>query len=216
LLLYGRITSFKTKRIFIEKISRDRLQDPGHGIEHILRVYNAGVQIGLKENANMSILEPALLLHDIIRPTKEKEEEHASLSANHAKDILPSYGYSEEEIKFITDVILMHSRSSKQEGVKTLEAKIVYDADKQDGLGHAGIARALLLCEARGYGLEKTAAWYLGRIVDVAKNEPLYTETGRNMANEKLQTSLEFCRKVLDQEYDKIINKELGSLEIRI
>jgi uncharacterized protein len=206
----------KVKEYVIEKISKDRLQDPGHGLDHILRVHDAGVQIGLEENANMEILEPALLLHDIIRPTKEKEKEHALASANHAREILPSFSYSKEEIDAVAYAILMHSRSSKQEGAKTLEAKIVYDADKQDGLGHAGMARVLLLCGARGYDLYQTAIWCLGRIIDVVKNEPLYTQAGKRMANEKLKFSLEFCRKVLQKDYDEILYKELGSLEVRL
>jgi len=206
----------KVREYVIEKISKDRSQDPGHSLEHIVRVYDAGMQIGLEENANMEILEPALLLHDIIRPTKEKEEEHALVSANHAREILPSFGYSKKEIDAIDHAIRMHSRSSKQEGAKTLEAKIVYDADKQDGLGHAGIARTFLLCGARGYDLSQTAMWYLERIIDVAKNEPLYTPSGRRMANEKLKISLDFCRKVLGEEYNNILHKKLGSLEVRL
>jgi len=208
--------SKKVMDYVIEKVSRNGSRDPGHDLNHILRVYEAGVQIGKEEGANMEILEPALLLHDIVRPTLEGEEKHAMDSANLARNILPSFGYSPEEINAIAYAIQMHSRSSKQEGAKSLEARIVYDADKQDGLGHAGIARALMLGEARGYNLEETASWYLKRIIDVAKNEPLYTEAGKRMARKKLEISLEFCRKILGRKYYEILKKELDSFEVRI
>lgn len=197
-----------------EKLSDDKLQDAGHDFSHIMRVYNAGIMIGLKENADMEVLKPALLLHDVVRPTNE--EKHAELSASFARKVLPRFGYSSEETSAIILAILTHSRSDRRKENKTLEARIVYDADKQDGVGLSGVARFLLLCGAKKYGLEKTAEAYLERIIDVIKNEPPYTKAGREMANEKLGISLEFCSKILGKKYDEILHKELCSLKVSL
>jgi len=204
----------------IETITRDEEQDsgrdPGHDVEHTLRVYNVGVFLGLKENANMEILEPALLLHDIVRPNDpEQEKIHAQLSAERSKEILPKFGYSSEEIDKIIHAIRAHSRTDLAEEPQSLEAKIVYDADKQDGLGYAGIDRARKLCEKRGYSLEQTAEWYLGRIIDVVKNKPLYTQKGKAIANSKLKLSLEFCREHLGKRYEELLMEMLGTLEVK-
>lgn len=204
----------KVREYVIEKISKDESQDPGHNLEHIFRVYEAGMEIGVEESADLEILEPALLLHDIERPNDpELEKEHAALSADHSRRILPSFGYTEKEISEIAHAILAHSRSSQYEAPRTLEAKIVYDADKQDGLGFAGIARACMLCGVRGYNLRQTARWYLGRIADGVKSPP-YTKAGRQMAREKLKISLDFCKEFLNEEYEQILKKELGTLEV--
>lgn len=207
----------KVKEYVIEKVSGNKFQDPGHNLEHILRVYAVGVSIGLKESANLEILEPALLLHDIVRPSDPKlEKEHAALSADHAKRILPSFNYSLKEINLITHGILAHSMSSRYEEPKTLEAKIVYDADKQDGLGEDGVERAKKFGEARGYSVEQTARWYLGRLIDGAKHKPIfYTQAGKELGSKKLQESLDFCRKVLGRECEETLHRELGILDIK-
>ncbi len=185
-----------------ESVSGSKSQDPGHDWNHIKRVYRNGLYIGRIEKANLKILGAALLLHDVVRPSVKGEKNHARASANFATGILPSCSYSDDEVNAITHCILMHSRSSKQDGKKSLEAKIVYDADKIDGLGEVGVDRALDLGEAREYNVQETAAWYLKRVRDVLKNEPVYTETAKRIVIEKLPYSLEFCRTVLgDKKY---------------
>lgn len=50
------------------KIAREKQtkNDPSHDFQHIFRVFNLALQIGNKENADMDILIPAALFHDII------------------------------------------------------------------------------------------------------------------------------------------------------
>ncbi len=132
------------------------------------------------------------------------------------KKILPRFDYTRKEIKEIVHAISAHSRSGGREEPKTLEAKIVYDADKLDGPGAFGIARARALCGARGYDQKQTARWYLARIMDVAKNRPLYTQYGKRIAKSKLKTSLAFCRKVLGKEYDNIMAEAFGGKPVRL
>jgi uncharacterized protein len=212
------VDRFNQLRSFVvAKVSEETGRNASHGKAHLERVCELGTLIGKKEHADLEILKPALILHDLVRPAQEKEEnDHAQMSARAAEEILVKFGYSGSEIAKIRDAILSHSRTDLAGRKKTLEAKILYDADKIDGLGKVGIERAKTLCGARGYCEEKTAEWYLGRIIDVLKEEPPYTEEGRSIASGRLDASLAFCKKSLGERYDAIMKKELGTTDPKL
>lgn len=167
-------------------------QCPAHGIDHTISVWKVGMKIGKQENANLEILEPALLLHDIKRyKGEESDKEHAKLSLDFAREILPNFGYDQNEIEQITNVMACHSRDYK--GEKSLEGKILYDADKVDGIGKNGIKRMTELGKSREWNIKKSANWYEGRINDILENEMIYTETGKKILNKGLKVSLRWC-----------------------
>lgn len=116
--------------------------DPAHDFDHIIRVYKNAEKLGKKEKANMKLVRPSVLLHDIISyPKSDKRSKTASIqSALISRKILKKYGYSRHEIEKISQSIHEHSYSR---GVvpSTLEAKILQDADRLDALGAIGIAR---------------------------------------------------------------------------
>lgn len=116
--------------------------DPAHDFEHVLRVYSNAEQICKKEKADKKLVLTAVLLHDIVSyPKNDKRSKTASTkSALKAKKILQKLSYSNEEIKIISDAIENHS-FSKNKSPKTLEGKILQDADRLDALGAIGIAR---------------------------------------------------------------------------
>lgn len=205
----------KTKRgrkilKFVQKaIPADEKQCSGHDTNHVLRVWKTGLQIGRNEKANIEVLEPALLLHDIKRPNDEKaEKNHAGLSVDYAENILKNFYYSDDEIREICESIKTHSRSSLTEIPKTIEAKIVYDADKQDGLGKKGVERAINLGKGRSWNTAQIAKWYLERICNVVKNRPFFTKSGIKFASKKLGFSLNWCKKNLpDKELRETLQK---------
>ncbi len=116
--------------------------DVAHDFNHIMRVYKNAQKIGKNENVNMNLVLAAVLLHDIISiPKSNKKSKTSSLKSSIiAKTILPEYGYSNEEIKIISDAIRDHSFSR---GItpKTMEGKVLQDADRLDAIGAIGIAR---------------------------------------------------------------------------
>ena len=116
--------------------------DPAHDFEHVLRVYSNAERICKKEKANKKLVLTAALLHDIVSyPKSDKRSKFASTkSAIKAKQILQKLSYSSTEIKIISDAIENHS-FSKNQIPKTLEGKILQDADRLDALGAIGIAR---------------------------------------------------------------------------
>lgn len=116
--------------------------DPAHDFEHILRVYKNAEKICKTEKADKKLVLSAVLLHDIVSfPKSDKRSRTASIkSAIKAKKILKRFNFSMTEIKIIMDAIESHS-FSKNKKPKTLEGKILQDADRLDALGSIGIAR---------------------------------------------------------------------------
>ena len=84
----------------------------------------------------------AVLLHDIASfPKSDKRSKNSSIeSAKKAKTILKKYDFTLDEITIVCDAISEHSFSQKKIP-KTIEGKILQDADRLDALGAIGIAR---------------------------------------------------------------------------
>ena len=116
--------------------------DSAHDFEHVMRVYKNAKKICKEEKANEKLILSAALLHDIVSyPKSDKRSKMSSLeSAKKSKQILKKYDFSKEEIMIISDAICDHS-FSQNKVPKTLEGKILQDADRLDALGAIGIAR---------------------------------------------------------------------------
>jgi len=116
--------------------------DPAHDFEHTIRVYKNAQKICKKEKANEKLVLSAALLHDIVSyPKSDKRSKTSSIkSAKKSKQILEKFDFSKEEIAIISDAIRDHS-FSQNKIPKTLEGKIIQDADRLDALGAIGIAR---------------------------------------------------------------------------
>lgn len=117
-----------------------------HDWEHTERVYNLCVQIGEKERADMEVVKVAALLHDIARPIQDESLGkicHAEKGAEMARQLLAEYDISPEKSENIIHCIRAH-RFRGTNIPETLEAKILFDADKLDSIGAVGIGRAFL------------------------------------------------------------------------
>ena len=106
-----------------------------HGYEHTERVIETCKTIGMTLGADLDVLLPAAILHDIGRGN----DNHAAHGAEMARKILEENNYT--KIDEIVHAINVHSFSAGGEA-KTIEAKILSDADKLDAMGATGIYRA--------------------------------------------------------------------------
>lgn len=116
------------------------VNDPAHGWEHVRRVYNLALHLAEQEGADPFIAGIAALLHDIGRLAHDETKHHAQLSVEMAARLLRSYALGQDEVEAILHAISAHSYSQKVLP-RTLEARVVRDADRLDGLGAIGIAR---------------------------------------------------------------------------
>lgn len=114
--------------------------DPAHGWEHVRRVYDLALLIANEEGADKLIVGIAALLHDIGRLIHRKGTPHALLSVEESRVILQNYTLEPEQIENILHAIAAHSFSQGIEP-RTLEARVVRDSDRLDGLGAIGILR---------------------------------------------------------------------------
>lgn len=131
--------------------------DPVHGFDHVLRVYHMAERLALLENADVEIVRAAALLHDAAGEPEsqgpaaaggvgqipgERSTHHLS-SSEFARQILESEGWSEERIAAVVHCIRAHRFRDHSQEPQTLEAQILYDADKLDAIGAIGVARAI-------------------------------------------------------------------------
>jgi len=118
-----------------------------HQMDHVFRVYNLCLHLAKKERVDLDILQAAALLHDIARVKEDDDStgktDHAVLSSNMAGPILRDFGFSEDKIKHVQDCIISHRYRTENEP-QTIEAKILFDADKLDTIGAIGVARAFV------------------------------------------------------------------------
>lgn len=116
--------------------------DPSHDILHVRRVVELAKKIGAAEGADLNVVVPASYLHDCIyiSKTDPRRKQASKLSADKAIELLSSWGYPEKYYKDIHHAIMAHSFSAEVEA-KSLEARVVQDADRLDALGAIGIAR---------------------------------------------------------------------------
>jgi len=165
----------------------------------------------------MEILKPAALLHDIARAIEDQAQGsvcHAREGARMAEQILKELNMEENKIQAIVHCIDTH-RYRDERQPETLEAQVLFDADKLDSIGAIGVARAFLFAGETGarlhnkeidpentspYTLEDTA--YREFLVKLRwVKDRMVTPTARKMAEDRHHFMESFFER-LNQEYD--------------
>jgi uncharacterized protein len=158
-------------------------QSGSHGLDHTLRVTRLCAEIGKAEGADMQILIPAALFHDVARPLeKETGIPHEQEGARIAEKYLRSDGCDENRIRAIAHAIRSH-RYSTGTTPETLEAKVLSDADKLDAMGAIGIARTFMQAGEHGDGIEDATSHIHEKLLNL--RELMYTDTAKEFAEER-------------------------------
>ncbi len=126
--------------------------DPVHGFDHIERVYRTAERLAQAEGADVEIVRAAALLHDIegSHPAGENRGGHHHQSAEIAAEILRNEGWTEERIAAVQHCIRAHRYRDQSEPPATIEARVLFDADKLDVLGAIGVVRVLGYAQQAG------------------------------------------------------------------
>jgi uncharacterized protein len=130
-----------------------------HRWDHTRRVYKLAMNLGEQEKADMEIVALAALLHDIGRTLEDQSRGkhcHATLGAEMAGEILTKEGVERDRIDRIVHCIATH-RFRDNKSPESLEAKVLFDADKLDSIGAVGIGRAFLFAGEVGAQLHDKA-----------------------------------------------------------
>ncbi len=138
-----------------------------HDWDHTERVLHLCLRIGRKEKADLDILRLAALLHDVGREEEDRSNGrvcHARAGAARARRILERHGLDAETVRRVVHCVRTH-RFRKKAAPRTLEARVLFDADKLDSIGAAGVGRAFLFAGEIGARLHD-------KTVDVRRTKP--------------------------------------------
>jgi len=166
---------------------------PTHDFSHVKRVYNLCMKIGKKEKADLEVLRLASLLHDIGRI--KGDEDHEIHSIEIAEKVMDKYKIDEKTKRNVIHCIKTH-RYRNNAVPETLEAKILYDADKLDAIGAIGI------CRAYSFGGENGQKLY--RKEDFSNKD---IEVSRKLDHKKHTPVIEYKAKLCKIK-DKILTEE--------
>jgi len=126
----------KIRTFVINQFKNDK---SGHGLDHIGRVSSIAKELSLSEGGDIQKVELLAVLHEAL---DYKFIESAELARERVYPLLKEkFSHEEcEELLFELENISFKGGYSKP--LRTLEGKIVQDADRLDSIGAIGIARA--------------------------------------------------------------------------
>ncbi|MBT3456220.1 HD domain-containing protein [bacterium] len=129
----------KTKEFVKSKLEGE---GSGHDWWHCYRVFKLSLTLAEKEGGDILVIQLAALLHDIV-DWKFAKNQDETIGSQVAYDWVKKQGLTEEIAAHVKDIVL--STSFKGAGttspMKTIEGKIVQDADRLDAIGAIGIGR---------------------------------------------------------------------------
>lgn len=191
--------------------------DPVHDFDHVLRVYRMAERLAEAEGADMDIVRAAALLHDAegAAPGHASRADHHHASAEFAAQILAEEGWEAERIAVVQHCIRAH-RFRGMEKPQSIEARVLFDADKLDVLGAIGVARVI------GYATLAGTPWYRPpsrqflesgkEVEDEAHSayhehlfklrkvrERMFTATARAIADERLKYLDDYFERLIDE-----------------
>ncbi len=128
----------------IEKYMHTCMNDGAHDHQHIYRVLYSALDIAKEYEIDIDVLIAAALLHDIGRDAQFKNPglDHALIGADMTYKFLLTIGWPEDKAHHVKSCIATH-RYRNNNPPASMEAKILYNADKLDVTGTIGIARTI-------------------------------------------------------------------------
>jgi uncharacterized protein len=215
--------------------------DPVHGFDHVLRVYHLAERLAQIEGADLEIVRAAALLHDAEggewsvdsgqgsvdsgqesaisnqeSSINNQRLNHHLSSAEFAAQVLQAEGWTDERIAAVQHCIRAHRFRDRQEPPQTLEAQVLFDADKLDAIGAVGVARAIGYAVQAGQpAYAPPSAQFLER-GELEPGEPhsayheylfklrrirerMLTASGCKLAEERHQVMAEFFERLADE-----------------
>jgi uncharacterized protein len=189
--------------------------DSAHDFDHVLRVVAMADRIAQAEGADREVVRAAALLHDI--GLDEGRANHETSAANRATEILREHGYDDVFCSAVAHAIESH-RFRSGPAPQTLEARVLFDADKLDAIGAIGVARAFAFGAHRGQKLwGEVSPDYTDQTNDIEADprehtavhefhvklskirDRMFTVTGKEVANERHAFMVNFYEQ-LDRE----------------
>ena len=186
-----------------------------HDWDHTVRVHCLCRRIAIAEGADLLVAESAAYLHDIGRADQDRAGGklcHAEQGAAMARTLLSGITVDAERLENIIHCIATH-RFRRGAPPETLEAKVLFDADKLDAIGAIGVARAFLfagetgarlhspevdVARAPAYSIDDTG--YREYVVKLSKiRDRMLTPAGRRLADDRHRFMTDFFNRFLEE-----------------
>ena len=183
----------KIKEFALRKVSK---LDYCHNEDHVLRTVKFVEILAKKEKADLEVCKVAAYLHDIGQSVQKKG--HEEISADMAGEFLKSLNLPDDFIEKVCEAIRSHKTKHTR---NTLEAKVLYDADKLQVVGVYAFCRNL----AEHLVLEKMS---LNEAIKITQEQQedrykmLETKTARKMIKKPHQFMRKFYK--LCDKWDKV------------
>jgi uncharacterized protein len=186
-----------------------------HAWDHTQRVSRLCERIGPIEGADMVVLRSAAWLHDIGRMAQDESAGrlcHAERGAEMARPLVLRLGVETARCENILHCIRSH-RFRGGQVPQTVEARVLFDADKLDAIGAVGVARAFLFAgevgarlhapelrpeETRPY-TENDTGYREFRLKLSRIRERMLTGEGRRLAEERHRFMTAFFDRFLEE-----------------
>lgn len=209
--------------IKLAKEVKEFLEDEfsGHDFYHAERVFNNSIYIQKYEGGDVMVIGSAALVHDVCRPWENKTgKPHFGKEAlSIIEEVLHKAEIQEDKIKPILDVVALHDIYDWTEKIKnkSIELKVVQDADNLDAIGAIGIGRTFAFGGSHGLPMyipgEKliftedfvehpnyrtsTLAHFYEKLLKLKQN--MNTKTGMKLAEQRHRVMEEFVKQFLDE-----------------
>lgn len=207
----------------IENYMLTCMKDSAHDKDHIYRVLYTAMNIAQTEqNVDYDVLICACLLHDIRRNEQYENPSlcHAVVGGDKAYQFLIDNNFKSDFAEKVRSCIQTH-RYRQNNPPQSIEAKILFDADKIDVTGALGIARTLFykgIVSEPLYSLlpngevsdgtnDKKPSFfqeYKYKLEKLYNN--FYTKRGNEIAKERQKTAVSFYNSMLNEVKSSYIN----------
>jgi len=159
--------------------------------QHTLRVAQYGKVIAEAEGADPELVLAACLLHDTawFDTFSENNREHGRLAAKQAVPVLQEHGFTPEQIEAVCYAIASHVDVDEPE---RLEARILRDADNIDRYGPYKVLQWCYADIGDYFKLGDRLKERITRLENLRVDNPLFTETGKQLFIEQLNMQLAF------------------------
>ena len=168
----------------------------GHDAAHSLRVFHNAMRIAENEpGCDREIVALAALLHDA-----DDHKLFQTVNNENARSFLKENLIPDEQAERICEVINSVSFSRNRGQIpRTIEGRIVQDADRLDAIGAIGIARTFAYGGEHGRSLEASVQHFYDKLLLL--KDMMNTETAKQLAVER-HRFLESFLKELDAELE--------------
>ncbi len=158
--------------------------------DHVVQVVTVATHLARAAGADLRVVVPAAWLHDIAKPGLGGADDHGRRSAEMAARLLKQQGLDDEDVARVCEAIRSHVGLTRDSPLDTLEAQVVWEADKIVKLGIVGLLHYVLNAIRLRPGMDMYAiAEELRRFIPLARRiaSSMHTAEGQRLAQERLR-----------------------------